>query len=68
MNGGTCDFSTDAEVGGLPKLICNCPPGYEGDKCELSEACHAGYCFNDGQCKVNGSQLFCDCGELYTGE
>ena len=55
LNGGTCDEG-----------ICDCPPGFSGDGCEIEDLCFTQNvtCLNGGTC-VNG---VCDCAEGYSGD
>lgn len=45
---------------------CKCPPGYSGDKCEISNVCN-NYCHNGGTC-IPGQQPICKCSRRYTGK
>ncbi|PAA82892.1 hypothetical protein BOX15_Mlig000372g4 [Macrostomum lignano] len=49
MNGGVC---RDGDSTG--RLVCDCPSGVGGDRCELRPTCPAGHCGSRGTCDCQG--------------
>ena len=64
-NGGTC---RDTPGSHYHSHICDCPPGFTGDRCEFNkDDCRNSPCVN-GKC-IDGIEAFtCKCDPGYTGK
>lgn len=60
LNDGECFMTQNF------KTECKCPPGYEGDRCEI-EICNVGYCLNNGICSLENGQPICECMKSFKG-
>ncbi len=48
-------------------FICQCPPGYSGNRCEIKDPCTPNPCVN-GQCMNQGGNYLCQCPPGYSGQ
>ncbi|XP_016337261.1 versican core protein-like [Sinocyclocheilus anshuiensis] len=61
LNGGSC-----VKIGGIQ--ICSCPPGYNGNQCEIDiDECHTNPCRNGGTCIDGLNSFTCVCLPSYAG-
>jgi probable HAF family extracellular repeat protein len=62
INGGVCSARDD-------RAVCECPDGYEGDRCEQDvDDCAGNPCKNGGTCADGPNEYTCSCTNRYTGE
>ena len=48
--------------------MCRCPPGYYGEKCEMTNNTYCdNYCENGGKCVLNALGPKCQCPDEYKG-
>ncbi|KAI8486252.1 hypothetical protein Bbelb_359680 [Branchiostoma belcheri] len=63
LNGGTC-----SSCFGETHMMCNCRPGYTGDRCETNiDECASSPCLNGGTCSDGDNSYTCQCLTGYDG-
>ncbi|KAJ6651633.1 hypothetical protein lerEdw1_020772 [Lerista edwardsae] len=62
LHGGTCLSQSHG-------IACQCPPGFEGPRCQLEvDSCASSPCKNGGQCQNSAGEFHCLCPQGFEGD